>query len=117
MELSEIDIVRLPLKAAWARQVLIARGIMRLDAAELMRYAFQVPDNAQTLVVSVMEMDEGVTAVYACDGNGWESSVEIPAGTWSAVFNVICMAIDTILDEYAALDYEEEDTYIDNERF
>lgn len=114
MELSDIDIIRLPLKAAWARQVLIARGILRLDVADLMYYAFKVPDNARALMVSVAEMDEGVTAVYACDGMGWESSVEIPAGTWSEVFGQICMAIDTLLDEYAALDYNEDEDYIDN---
>lgn len=114
MELSDIDIIRLPLKAAWARRVLIQRGILSLDVADLMYYAFKVPDNVTALMVSIVEMDEGVTVVYACDGMRWESSVEIPAGTWSEVFGQICMAIDTLLNEYAALDYSEEETYIDN---
>ena len=114
MKLSDIDIVRLPLKATWTRQVLIQRGVLRLDTADLMYYAFNVPDNALSLMVSVAEMEEGVTAVYACDGMGWESSVEIPADTWSVVFDEICMAINTLLEEYAALDYDEGEDYIDN---
>lgn len=108
MKSSDIDVVRLPLKATWARQVLIGRGILRLDMADLMYYAFKVPDNAKALTVSITEMDEGATAVYAYDGNDWEESVEVPAGSWNETFGQICMAIDSLLAVYAALDTEAE---------
>lgn len=117
MELSDIDILRMPLKTAWFRQVLINHGIMRMDAADLTGYGFAVPDGGRSIMVNVTEMDEGETAVYAYDGEDWESSVEIPAGTWSEVFGQICMAIDMLLDEYAALDRKGDEAYIVEERF
>lgn len=99
------------LKVLYIRQVLLRRGILRLDSADMVGYGFDVPKNGLGLTVNVTEMDEGITAVYAYDSEDWEGSVEIPAGSYTETFGQICMAIDTLLNEYAAVDTEEENPY------